>query len=183
MECWALFYFLTFSVVLCQKMAKRNVAATWGVRKLEMDWMYTKSWALLNAVMIGIQAMESRTSTTTKILEIETEVRQEVCLFSGHSYLPTMMSSTSVAFFRTSLQTSMVNRVDEELKMDVKEDIRAASMTANIRPRRPRRQRFEKGLRRFQRVLGSHLEASVSALEIHRQRLNIPSPTRKSLCT
>ena len=31
--------FLTFSVVLCQKMARRNVAATCGVRKLEIDWM------------------------------------------------------------------------------------------------------------------------------------------------
>ncbi len=27
------------SVVLCQKMASKNVAATGGVRKLEMDWM------------------------------------------------------------------------------------------------------------------------------------------------
>lgn len=32
---------------------------------------------------------------------------------------------------------SMVNRVEAELKMDVNEDISAASITANIRPERP----------------------------------------------
>ena len=31
----------------------------------------------------------------------------------------------------------MVKMVDEELKTEVKEDIKAASITANIRPRRP----------------------------------------------
>jgi len=53
--------------------------------------------------------------------------------------LPTMMSSTSVAFLRTSFQTSKVKRVDEELKMDVNEDIKAANITASIRPRNPKK--------------------------------------------
>jgi hypothetical protein len=30
---------LTLSVVLCQKIASMKVAATGGVRKLEIDWM------------------------------------------------------------------------------------------------------------------------------------------------
>jgi len=50
-----------------------------------------------------------------------------------------MMSSTSVAFLRTSFQTSKVKRVDEELKMDVNEDIKAANITASIRPRNPKK--------------------------------------------
>ena len=40
-------------------------------------------------------------------------------------------------FFRTSFQMSMVKMVEEELKMEVREDIRAANITANIIPLKP----------------------------------------------
>ena len=47
------------------------------------------------------------------------------------------MSSRSDAFFLTSFQMSMVKMVEAELKMDVSEDMSAASITASIRPLMP----------------------------------------------
>ncbi len=47
------------------------------------------------------------------------------------------MSSRSEAFFLMSFQMSMVKMVEAELKMEVREDIRAASITASIRPFTP----------------------------------------------
>ena len=52
-------------------------------------------------------------------------------------YLPTTSSSISVAFLRILLQMSMVKMVELELKMDVREDISAAIITAIMIPRRP----------------------------------------------
>lgn len=52
-------------------------------------------------------------------------------------YLPTIMSSHSEAARRKYLHKSMVNRVLELLKMEVSDDMRAAIITAIIRPRRP----------------------------------------------
>ena len=51
--------------------------------------------------------------------------------------LPAKSSSFSEAFGRTYLYISMVKIVDEELKIEVKDDIKAANITANIRPRTP----------------------------------------------
>lgn len=48
-----------------------------------------------------------------------------------------MRSSRSEARGLTRVQMSIVNRVLLLLKIEAKEDMRAASMTANIRPRRP----------------------------------------------
>lgn len=53
------------------------------------------------------------------------------------AYLPTIMSSHSEAAWRKYLHKSMVNRVLELLKMEVREDMSAANITAIIRPRRP----------------------------------------------
>ena len=50
---------------------------------------------------------------------------------------PTTSNSESDAFLRILVQISMVKMVDAELKMDVRDDIRAAIITANIMPRRP----------------------------------------------
>lgn len=47
------------------------------------------------------------------------------------------MSSRSVARGLMRVQMSMVNRVLLLLKMEAKEDMRAASITASIRPRKP----------------------------------------------
>lgn len=52
-------------------------------------------------------------------------------------HLPTIMSSLSVACGLMRVQMSMVNRVLLLLKMEAKEDMRAASITASIRPRNP----------------------------------------------
>ena len=52
--------------------------------------------------------------------------------------LPTTMSSKSEAFLLINFQMSMVKIVDAELKMLVKLDIRAASITANIKPLAPK---------------------------------------------
>ena len=52
-------------------------------------------------------------------------------------YLPTIMSSLSVACGLIRVQMSMVKRVLLLLKMEAKEDMRAASITASIRPRKP----------------------------------------------
>ena len=41
---------------------------------------------------------------------------------------------------------SMVNMVDEELKMEVREDMRAAIITASIMPRAPGQQGFMSGM-------------------------------------
>ena len=51
--------------------------------------------------------------------------------------LPAKSNSFSEALGRIYLYMSMVKIVDEELKIDVKDDIKAANITANIRPRTP----------------------------------------------
>ena len=51
--------------------------------------------------------------------------------------LPIIMSSISEAPFRTRLQMSMVNTVELELKMEVREDMRADSITASMMPLAP----------------------------------------------
>ena len=51
--------------------------------------------------------------------------------------LPTMSSSVSEGFLLNLVQISMVKMVEEELKMEVREDISAAIITANIRPLAP----------------------------------------------
>ena len=51
--------------------------------------------------------------------------------------LPTTRSSVSEGLFLTLVQMSMVKMVEEELKMEVREDMRAAIITASIRPRAP----------------------------------------------
>ena len=68
--------------------------------------------------MMGIQAMLIATKNNTKVL-------------------PTMSSSVSEGFLLNLVQMSMVKIVEEELKMEVREDIRAAIITANIRPLAP----------------------------------------------
>lgn len=50
---------------------------------------------------------------------------------------PTISSSTSVACLRILVQMSMVKMVEEELKMEVREDMRAANITASISPDSP----------------------------------------------
>jgi hypothetical protein len=50
---------------------------------------------------------------------------------------PTIISSQSFAYGRTRFQMSIVNIVLLELNIDVSDDIRAAIITANIRPRAP----------------------------------------------
>lgn len=52
-------------------------------------------------------------------------------------YLPTMRSSRSAACGLRRVQMSMVKRVLLLLKMDAKEDMRAANITASMRPRKP----------------------------------------------
>ena len=51
--------------------------------------------------------------------------------------LPTTRSSVSEGLFLTLVQMSKVKIVEEELKIEVREDIRAAIITASIRPRAP----------------------------------------------
>lgn len=53
------------------------------------------------------------------------------------TYLPTIMSSHSEADLRMCLHRSMVKMVLELLNIEVKEDMRAASITAIIKPLRP----------------------------------------------
>jgi hypothetical protein len=55
----------------------------------------------------------------------------------GLPYLPTIMSSIFEAFFLICLQISRVNMLLELLKIEVSVLIRAASMLASIRPRKP----------------------------------------------
>ena len=50
---------------------------------------------------------------------------------------PTINSSTSLAFLRILVHMSIEKMVEEELKMEVREDMRAANITANIIPDRP----------------------------------------------
>ena len=52
-------------------------------------------------------------------------------------YLPTMSSSVSPALVRILLQISIVNIVELLLKMEVKDDMSAAIMTASMRPLAP----------------------------------------------
>lgn len=58
--------------------------------------------------------------------------------------LPTIMSSRSLACGRRRVQMSMVKRVLLLLKMEASELIRAASITASIRPLRPAGQSYNK---------------------------------------
>ena len=68
--------------------------------------------------MMGIQAILMATSMMTKDL-------------------PTISSSVSDGLLLNLVQTSKVKMVEEELKIEVKDDIRAASITANIIPLAP----------------------------------------------
>ena len=68
--------------------------------------------------MIGIQAMLIATRKMTKVL-------------------PTTRSSVSEGLFLTLVQMSIVKMVDDELKIEVREDMRAAIITASIKPRAP----------------------------------------------
>ena len=68
--------------------------------------------------MMGIQAMLTMSRTTTNIL-------------------PTIKSSVSEALFLNLVQISIVKIVEAELKTEVREDMRAAIMTASIKPRKP----------------------------------------------
>lgn len=56
-------------------------------------------------------------------------------------YLPTMSSSMSEGFFRIRVQISIVKMVDEELKIEVNELIRAANMTDSISPVKPHKRK------------------------------------------
>ena len=51
--------------------------------------------------------------------------------------LPTINSSVSDALALNLVQISIVNIVDAELNTEVREDMRVAIMTANIRPLNP----------------------------------------------
>jgi len=53
-----------------------------------------------------------------------------------HYYLPTIISSTSDEFFLILLQMSIVKMVLLLLKIEVKEEIKADIITANIKPGR-----------------------------------------------
>lgn len=48
-----------------------------------------------------------------------------------------MSNSISEGFFRIRVQMSMVKMVEDELKIEVKELIKAANMTDNIKPVNP----------------------------------------------
>lgn len=50
---------------------------------------------------------------------------------------PTKISSVGDACFRTRFQISIVNNVEPELNVAVREDISAANMTARSKPLRP----------------------------------------------
>ena len=64
---------------------------------------------------------------------IEKKIGTKVC------YLPTNTISSGEALGLSNLYTSMVNTVEAELKMDVNDDINAANMTANIKPRKTKK--------------------------------------------
>lgn len=61
------------------------------------------------------------------------------------------MSSRSAACGRMRVQMSMVNRVLLLLKMEAKEDMRAANMTASISPRNPAQRERRRGQSEDQR--------------------------------
>lgn len=73
-------------------------------------------------------------------------LRRKLITITLFTYLPTIMSSRSAACGRMRVQMSMVNRVLLLLKMEAKEDMRAANMTASISPRNP----AQRGRRRGQ---------------------------------
>lgn len=61
------------------------------------------------------------------------------------------MSSRSAACGRMRVQMSIVNRVLLLLKMEAKEDMRAANMTASISPRNPAQRERRRGQSEDQR--------------------------------
>ena len=71
------------------------------------------------------------------VLETSAYPRISAPLISSYRYLPTIISSASEALRRILVQISRVKRVELELNTDVIEDMRAASITANMRPRAP----------------------------------------------
>lgn len=61
----------------------------------------------------------------------------EITTIMSTKALPTISNSTSVDCLRILVQMSIEKMVEEELKIDVREDIRAASITASISPVKP----------------------------------------------
>ena len=66
---------------------------------------------------------------------------------------------------------SMVKMVELELKMDVREDIRAASMTANMRPRTPT------GIFSLTSLMKARLVQPALELQIRSQSSGVAHPT------
>ncbi len=105
-------------MTLCHSRAMRKTAVMGGARYEEMAWMYRNSCGFLKLRMTGIHS----TLTATRMMTV---------------HRPTTISSKSEAFLRISFQMSMVKMVEAELKMEVREDMRAANITANIIPLKP----------------------------------------------
>jgi len=80
-----------------------------------------------------VSAIEQRANQKVRIERYDRETLKS-CVDPD---LPTIMSSLSAACGRRRVQMSMVNRVLLLLKMEAREDMRAASITASIRPRSP----------------------------------------------
>lgn len=83
---------------------------------------------------------KSRTHLKVRGVGVELDGKRQM-----RPHLPTSRSSLSVAWGLMRVQMSMVNRVLLLLKMEAKEDMRAASITANIRPRNPAQRDARKG--------------------------------------
>ena len=106
--------------------------------------MYRNNCPCWAALISGIHRMLIPTKTITKILKknyySESDGVQTLAInfYERNSYFPTTSCSRSLACVRTRLQMSMVNTVAALLNTDVKELIKAASITAIIKPRMPK---------------------------------------------
>lgn len=98
--------------------------------------------------VIGLVSVQPKRALKITIMYGNNRLFQFYCVAKmpeKFTNLPTIMSSRSVDCGLIRVQMSMVNRVLLLLKMEAKEDIRAANITASIRPRKPAAERRQEG--------------------------------------
>lgn len=95
----------------------------------------------LSKILFFVDLLKEKINYKSEFQYMETSTTRTifcgVAACSVVTYLPTIMSSHSDAWDLKLFHRSMVKMVLELLKMEVREDMRAAIITAIIRPRSP----------------------------------------------
>jgi hypothetical protein len=102
-----------------------------------LSWVRGKDWRLQPNGLTQ-QSNPSGTSDLDKNHDENPSIQLHIIIFQinlSFIYLPTISNSQSCAFRRKRYQISIVKIVELELKIEVKDDIKAAIIQASVKPR------------------------------------------------